>query len=104
MSKKVIYLVNQTQPAEGYYETTIYACSTFERAQKYVRRLNKEYGEFCVFDKNWDFVECDMQGEPHYYTVAEAEIDEPMIFPDESVLEEELEQIQGGTNDADRLG
>lgn len=90
-----IYLVNQTQPAEGYYETTIYVCSTFERAQKYARRLNKAYGEFCVFDENWDFTEYDMRGDPHYYTVAEAEIDEPMIFPDESVSEDEIKQIQG---------
>lgn len=41
---QIVYLVKQTQPDAGYYETTIYVCSTFARAQSYARTLNKEYG------------------------------------------------------------
>lgn len=76
--KKVIYLVQQTQPEEEYFNTAIYACSTFERAQQYARQLNKEYGRNCVFDEDWDFIEYDMKGEPHYYTVESLKLDEPL--------------------------
>ena len=77
---KVVWLVKQTQPDEGYYETTIYVCSSFKRAQEYARTLNKEYGAHCVFDENWDFVEYDLKGEPHYYEIEEMAVDESLYI------------------------
>lgn len=92
-----IYLVNQTQPNEEYYDTAIYACSTFERAQKYARHLNKEYGEGCVFDDNWDFVEYDMRCEPHYYTIEEMVVDEPLFYVGKN--KQSNKKQKGQTND-----
>lgn len=74
----VVYVVSQIQPEDLEYTGALYACSTFEKAQKYARQLNKEYGYGCVFDENWDFVEYNMEGDPHYYTVTTLEIDEPI--------------------------
>ncbi len=76
--KPFVYVVSQIQPTELEYNGALYACSTFEKAQKYARQLNKEYGSGCVFDKNWDFVEYNCESDPHYYTVTKLEINEPI--------------------------
>lgn len=74
----IVYLVKQKQPSSDYFDTTIYVCSTKERAIEYCRKLNKEYGKNCVFDENWDFVDENIDGDPHYYTWVGMEIDEPL--------------------------
>ena len=64
-----IYVVRQTQPACDYQDTAIAAFTNERTATRLARKLNQEYGENCVFDDDWDFVEYDMQGDPHYYDV-----------------------------------
>lgn len=77
---KNIYIVNQTQPEEGYNNTAIYACSTYEIAKQRARKLNKKYGSGCVFSDGGDFLDiADSAGTVHFYTVAELKIDENFV-------------------------
>ena len=76
-----VYLVKQTQWTDDmpdYINTTIYVCSTRERAQKYCQELNKEYGFDCTFDDDWNFVEIN-GSYPHYYDWEGMEVDEPLV-------------------------
>lgn len=57
-----VYLVKQTQRSAGYIDTTIYVCSTEERAVEYVNKLNEEYGN----------------GRTHYYSVEKIKVDEDL--------------------------
>lgn len=59
---KYVYLVKQTQRSAGYIDTTIYVCSTEEKAEEYAKKLNKEYGN----------------GKTHYYDVEKIEVDEDL--------------------------
>lgn len=67
--KKYVWLVRQTQPSNGYNAYPIAVYDEQRNAVSLARRLNKVYGENCVFDEDWDFVEYDMQDDPCYYDV-----------------------------------
>ena len=78
---KGVYMVKQIQPSCDYDHKTIYVCSTLARAQEYARALNKEYGKHCIFDENWDFVDCEDSVDwdlVHYYTVEFMKINEEL--------------------------
>lgn len=74
-----VYLVKQTQDTYGYFDKTIYVCSTKEKAQEYCRKLNKIYGDGCKFSKEWDFeYECDYN--THFYNWEPMEVDEELVL------------------------
>ena len=75
MNKKMLYTVNQTQPEAEYQDTTIAIFSNKQDAISLARKLNQEYGSGCVFNDVWDFVEYNMQDNPHFYTVDCVELD-----------------------------
>jgi hypothetical protein len=70
-----VYLVRQTQPEEDYRNTTIYVFTDKRDATKEARKLNKEYGQGCIFNDKGDFVEVDYEDSyvdgVHYYDVEE---------------------------------
>lgn len=77
-----LYLVKQTQPDENYQETTIYVCSDKEEATRRARKLNKLYGQGCIFSEDGDFEEVDYEDSyvegVHYYEVEAIQLDKPM--------------------------
>lgn len=74
-----VYLIKQTQETEGYFDKTIYICSTKEKAQEYCRKLNETYGYGCKFSKEWDFeYECD--DDVHFYNWEHMEVDEDLVL------------------------
>ena len=73
-----VYVVHETNLEYPDESCPLYACSSFEKAQNKARKLNKEYGQGCVFDENWDFVEYNCRAEPHYYGVSRLKLDEPL--------------------------
>lgn len=74
MTKKKIYLVRQTQPADYYDQKTIAVFDNYEQARDLARALNKEYGCGCVFNADWDLVELDDCDNLHYYDVDEQSV------------------------------
>lgn len=68
-----VWLVRQTQPSEDYYQRTIAVYDKKEDAERIARRLNKTYGNKCIFDEDWDFVEIDWNHTDeygyHYYDI-----------------------------------
>ena len=71
-----VYLVNQTQPEAEYYDKTIYVFLNKEDATNKARELNHDYGEYCDFTAEGDFIQVqdDYYFENvHYYTVEEIE-------------------------------
>ena len=65
--KKYVWCVRQTQPADDYDQRTIAVFDNKQDALNLARQLNKVYGQNCIFDKDWDLIEYDMQDDPHYY-------------------------------------
>lgn len=74
-NKGRLFMVRQTQPTDDYYQRTIAVFTNEQDALNLSRRLNKVYGEYCIFDEQWDLVEYDMQDEPHYYDVESVSLD-----------------------------
>lgn len=68
---KKVYLVRQTQPDNYIDELTIAVFDKFEPARDLARALNKEYGNDCVFNDDWDFIEPGCNDDLHYYDVVE---------------------------------
>lgn len=66
---KNVWLVRQTQPVDDYDQRTIAVFTDKQDALNLARRLNKVYGQNCIFDEDWDLVEYDMQDDPHYYDI-----------------------------------
>ena len=79
MKDKYVYLVKQTQPDCDFNDTTIGVYSDKETAVNLARNYNAVYGENCVFDENYDFVEINCNGDPHYYTVEKIKVREKPI-------------------------
>lgn len=81
--KKYIYLVCQTQPSAGYYETPIYALTSEKKAKRYCQMLNKKYAQYAELDDKGNFIG-EYQGSDfnldcvHYYTVQPIKINEPL--------------------------
>lgn len=73
------YLVKQTQETDGYFDKTIYVCSTKEKAQEYCRKLNERYGCGCIFTPEWDF-EYESDFDAHFYNWECMEIDESLVI------------------------
>lgn len=72
-----IYLVKQTQPSAEYYDKTIFVFKNETDATNKARELNHEYGEFCEFTKDGDFLQIDdgyYFEDVHYYTVESIEL------------------------------
>lgn len=74
-----VYLVKQTQETDGYFDKTIYVCSTKEKAQEYCRKLNKRYGYGCNFSQEWDF-EYESDYNAHFYNWEQIEVDEKLVI------------------------
>ena len=72
--KKNIYIVQQTQPDESFISVAIAAYDNKADAVSLARALNKEYGIYCSFSKDGDFLDFDDWDLCHYYTVKEMEI------------------------------
>ena len=64
--KQYVYLVRQTQTVDYYDERTIAVFTDKEKAYK----LNKEYGDGCQFDDDYNFIEPGTDYDSlHYYDV-----------------------------------
>lgn len=66
---KYVWLVRQTEPENDFQNETIGVFTDEQTAINLARKLNQKYGENCVFDNNWDFVEFNYDGDPIYYDV-----------------------------------
>ena len=66
--KKYVYCVKQTQPSCDYVGTTIAVYTEETPARNLAKRLNKVYGQGCVFDKDGRVEEVTSDF-PHYYEV-----------------------------------
>lgn len=67
-----IYLVNQTQPSEVFFNETIYTYSNIEAAEECARRLNLEYANNVILDEAGQFISIldeDDLNSVHYYKV-----------------------------------
>lgn len=85
MKDKYVYLVKQTQPECDYHNTTVAVYSDKETAKNVARNFNATYGANCVFDENYDFVELNCNGDPHYYTVEKIKVREkPLVDYDKA--------------------
>lgn len=68
--KQYVYLVRQTQTVDYYDERTIAVFTDKEKAYELARKLNKEYGDGCQFDDDYNFIEPGTDYDSlHYYDV-----------------------------------
>lgn len=72
--KKYVWCVRQTQPADDYDQRTIAVFDNKQDALNLARRLNKVYGQNCIFDEDWDLIEYDMRDDPHYYDIESVQL------------------------------
>lgn len=80
---KIVYLVRQTQPCDGYDQFTIAVFDNKDQAVALARKLNKEYAVGAILSKDGDFIEqdedyCDWDNS-HYYEIGWCQLNDDKI-------------------------